>query len=553
MPSQPHPCADARIQGRFWIEDAVIDRYGPHIGAIGVAVYAYLARRADRQGVCFPSYQTVAQQLNLSRRTVITYVRLLEQHGLLVAATRGAPKGRRANAYRLVSMSPAENGAAVAPAQHDHRGGAAGSPFASANSRPNGATVSPVQHDHQGGAAGSPSASANGRPNGAAVAPMQHEHQGGAAGSPFVPADLRQNGAAVSPLQHDHQGGAADSPSASANGRQNGAAVAPVQHDHQGGATGSPFAPANGSQNGAAVAPVQHVHQDGAAVSPGMVQHDHQGGAALAPEGNTLTETQEKETQVKEKKNGALPMEDAGIETDPSITSSAVGGITPTQDKTSAHFTAAELTGTDEAAMMAALCHVTGKDAALLREAKRREYTQAADRLRERDFTAEDVRDFADYWRQAHPIGSKKPNAGYPHLVQVLEDLAGALPWIQDQRRRHEQEEAWQEDVRGCLPGKAPRMEIDPQARLLWDRIRDELTLRLPTPAIQADLHRARPISLSDSALLVELPSDATAEWWRLRLQRPVTEALARIIDHPLTVTFTGPTIRPTSTQWSPS
>lgn len=203
--------------------------------------------------------------------------------------------------------------------------------------------------------------------------------------------------------------------------------------------------------------------------------------------------------------------------------------------------------------MMAALCLVTGKDLSLLREAKRREYAQAAVRLRERGFCAEDVRDFADYWRQAHPVGSNKPNAGHPHLVQVLEDLAGALPWIQEQRLRREETEAWQEEVHNFLPMRPPATEADPEVCSLWNRIRDELILRLPTPAVQADLYRVKPVSLANGALLVELPNDGVAEWWRLRLQRPVTEAVARVVDHPLTVTFTGPTVRPSHSQWSPS
>ncbi len=524
MPSQSHSCADARIQGRFWIEDAVIDRYAPHIGAIGVAVYAYLARRADRQGVCFPSYQTVANQLNLSRRTVITYIRLLERHGLLVAATRGAAKGRHANAYRLVSLLPNESGAVVAPVQNDHQGGAAGSPF-------------PPTDGHQ---------------NGAAVAPVQQVHQGGATGSPFPPADGHQNGATVAPVQNDHQGGATRSPLAPANGRQHGAAVAPVQQVNQGGAARSPFVPANGRQNGAAVAPVQQDHQGSAADSPGVVQHDHQGGATVAPEGNTLKETQEKESQVKEKKDDALLWDVAGPETASSLTSSPATDIESTHDEPSTACQT-EPGGNDEAAMVSALCHVTGKDAGLLREAKRREYTQAAARLQERGFCAEDVRGFANYWRQAHPIGSRKPNAGYPHLVQVLEDLAGALPWIQEQRLRREEAEAWQEEVHDLLPMRPPITEADPEARTLWERIRDELTLRLPSAPMAADLQRARPLSFTDDTLLVELPSTRLAEWWQVRLHRPVTEAVARVVDHPLTVNFTGPTTRPSPSQWSPS
>ncbi len=144
----PTTLQDTRTPGWFWIEDAVIDRFGPHIGAIGVAVYAYLARRADKQGICFPSYQTVARQLNLSRRTVITYISLLEQHRLIVAASRSAgSKARSTNAYRLADLHQPDGLG---------KGGAAGSPPPAANGHPTGATPALVQQVHQGGAADSP-------------------------------------------------------------------------------------------------------------------------------------------------------------------------------------------------------------------------------------------------------------------------------------------------------------------------------------------------------------------------------------------------------------
>ena len=257
-----------------------------------------------------------------------------------------------------------------------------------------------------------------------------------------------------------------------------------------------------------------------------------------------MKETQVKETQRKEKKDGALWTRDAGSGPSPSLVTSAAQApaVASAQDEAEASAPCQpEQEGGDEIAMLAALCQVTGKDAGLLRASKRQEYEQAADRLAERRFSAEDVRDFASYWEQVHPIGSKKPNAGYPHLVQVLEDLPGALPWIQEQRRRREEAEAWQEEV-GDFPPVQPLLpEVDPEARTLWERIRDELTLRLPSAPVAADLQRARPLSLSDGTLLVELPSARSAEWWQVRLHRPVTEAVARVVDHPLNVTFTGP------------
>ena len=465
---------DARSPGWFWMEDAVIDVYAPRIGASGIAVYAYLARRADRQGVCFPSYDTIARDLGLSRRTAIAYVKLLQEHGLIMMLPRiAAGVKRSANAYRLVNLRGDNSAPRTTPRQ------------------------GPQPLDTKAGAATGAEASSS-----ATVAPVQILHHA----SPET-------------------------------GQDGGATVAPVQILHH----ASPEIGQNGS---ATVAPVQNLHQGGAAVSPGMVQQMHQGGATVAPEGDTLKETQVKETQRKEKKDGAVWTRDAGSESGPSLATSPAQApaVESTQDEAEASAPSQpEDARSDEAALLAALCQVTGKDAHLLRPSKRQEYEQAAIRLQEREFTSDDVRGFASYWQQVHPIGSKKSDAGYPHLVQVLEDLAGAMPWIQEQRRRREEAEAWQEEV-GDFPPVQPLLpEVDPEVRTLWERIRDELALHLPSVPVAADLQRARPLSIADGTLLVEMPNARSAEWWQLRLQRPVTEAVARVVDHPLTVAFTGP------------
>lgn len=150
--------------------------------------------------------------------------------------------------------------------------------------------------------------------------------------------------------------------------------------------------------------------------------------------------------------------------------------------------------------------------------------------------------DFAAYWQQVHPIGSRKPGAGYPHLVQVLEDLPGALPWIRERRQRQEEAEAWREEGPVLAPAQSP---VDAAALALWQRVRDELALRLPSHPAGADLFRARPLHLLGDDLLVELPSARMAEWWQARLRRPLAEAVRCASPQPLTVTFTGP--QPTS------
>ena len=50
----------------FWANNALIDKYGPTIGAHGIAVYTVLARFADHMSQsCHPSFQTIAKRLKL--------------------------------------------------------------------------------------------------------------------------------------------------------------------------------------------------------------------------------------------------------------------------------------------------------------------------------------------------------------------------------------------------------------------------------------------------------------------------------------------------------
>ena len=364
---------DAREPGWFWMEDAIIDVYGSAIGALGVAIYAYLARRADKHGVSFPSYQTIANDLALSRRTVITYIHKLEERGLIVTTRRNG-KRRASNEYRLVNLRNRSTGSVP-------------------TSKP-----------------------------------------------PSPGGDALTTGASVSSMQAVLQTGEVD-------------------------------APINRHLAGAMLAPMQEIHQGSATDAPVLVQALHPTGAAVAPEGNTHKETQLKETQGKERKNGSLAM-NAGAATDALPPSSLPGnglasgfrsalssspppsestkaprgkpempdvspvlaqkesapGGEPSGDSTQGGTTSPEQDTLAD--LVTALAAVTGKDLALLRPSKQADYELAARRLQERDFRAQDVSDFAEYWRQAHPIGSNKPNAGYPHLVQVLEDLHGAMPLL---------------------------------------------------------------------------------------------------------------------------
>lgn len=74
---------DLRNGDWYWIHKAVIREYTPKIGAIGVAVYSFLASSADTNQTCFPSQKYIAKRLGYSRATVNRAVKLLEEYKLI--------------------------------------------------------------------------------------------------------------------------------------------------------------------------------------------------------------------------------------------------------------------------------------------------------------------------------------------------------------------------------------------------------------------------------------------------------------------------------------
>jgi len=75
-----------RPTGFFWAYDSVFER--KDVPAYGKLVYLYLCRRANADGKSIPSYQTIADDCGLSRRTAIRAIKELETIGLLVITKR---------------------------------------------------------------------------------------------------------------------------------------------------------------------------------------------------------------------------------------------------------------------------------------------------------------------------------------------------------------------------------------------------------------------------------------------------------------------------------
>ena len=72
---------DIRKRGWFWVENELIDR--TDLSFEVKSMYMILARFADSEGKCFPSIEKLAEIIGKDKRTVIRYIKKLEEIGLI--------------------------------------------------------------------------------------------------------------------------------------------------------------------------------------------------------------------------------------------------------------------------------------------------------------------------------------------------------------------------------------------------------------------------------------------------------------------------------------
>lgn len=71
--------------------------YGEELPHRAITVYMYLKERADKNNQCYPAMSTIAEELNLSRRTIQRAVADLINVGYLKTEQRWRPKGGRSS------------------------------------------------------------------------------------------------------------------------------------------------------------------------------------------------------------------------------------------------------------------------------------------------------------------------------------------------------------------------------------------------------------------------------------------------------------------------
>ena len=95
---------DRRQAHWFWMHDTIVDR-GPQLGAYGIAVYAALARHAERDEQTQTSLSRLAKTLGLSRPTIVKTLNVLIEHGLITREKTVTVNGdSRTNRYILLQL-----------------------------------------------------------------------------------------------------------------------------------------------------------------------------------------------------------------------------------------------------------------------------------------------------------------------------------------------------------------------------------------------------------------------------------------------------------------
>lgn len=99
-----------------------------------------LADNASDQGECWPSYQHIADQCEISKRSVMNHIDALCECGLIKKELRAGPKGNSSNIYRLdfndAGDSPGGSASHSLPGAANSPHGAGDSPGGSAGDAP---------------------------------------------------------------------------------------------------------------------------------------------------------------------------------------------------------------------------------------------------------------------------------------------------------------------------------------------------------------------------------------------------------------------------------
>lgn len=97
---------DQRSKSKFIIDDEYLNGYARLCGIYATGVYVSLCRHADRDQYCFPGEELIAQELNVSTKSVQRAIKKLRSWGIIKIQKRKRKKGMwKNNSYILLDKS----------------------------------------------------------------------------------------------------------------------------------------------------------------------------------------------------------------------------------------------------------------------------------------------------------------------------------------------------------------------------------------------------------------------------------------------------------------
>lgn len=105
---------DRRGHGFYIVDNDIIEVHGRKLGVYGIAVYNVLLKFCNASGTnAFPSYQTIADLIGISRTKAIETVALLLKCGLIEKTSRKSSSGESSsNLYTLLDVKKTAGGSA---------------------------------------------------------------------------------------------------------------------------------------------------------------------------------------------------------------------------------------------------------------------------------------------------------------------------------------------------------------------------------------------------------------------------------------------------------
>jgi hypothetical protein len=98
---------DLRKKDKFVIDDEYLNGYAKLCGINATGVYVSLCRHANKQQTCFPSKELLANELNISERSVYSALKKLEEWNIIKTQSQGRKDNGsfKNNIYTLLDKS----------------------------------------------------------------------------------------------------------------------------------------------------------------------------------------------------------------------------------------------------------------------------------------------------------------------------------------------------------------------------------------------------------------------------------------------------------------